>query len=469
MVRLAFFLAEQRLHAVLTSWGGSRCLRVPQQTALSQGWHGQRRGFRPSLAAASAGGSPEQPLMRGARGRAPQPPAQQPAPDAWEQACQQWRQKVEAFYQQHGRLPRATAGKPNPFLPGEKELGRWVDRQRQCYKGNKQPPLSAERIAALDATPGWMWEDYSPWKLRYQQVQDFVQQHDRLPREQAGKSNPMLPGEKELGSWCHTQRQRFKGNSEPPLTAEQQAALAALPGWYWYLDARWEQQRLELEAFQQQHGRPPRVRAGKSHPLLPGEKERGNWCYEQRKRWKGQSLSPPQSAEQQAALAALPGWYWDVEDVDGERWEQRRQEVVSFYQQHGRLPRKSAGKASPFLPGEKELGQWVNRQRQRYKGNIQPALSAEHVTALEVTPGWAWDDRSPWEQQRQKLEAFVWVHGRLPRDRPIKKGPLLEGEQELARWRRHQRRREQGSGGLAPLSAEQQAALKATPLWRREG
>ncbi|GAB4822658.1 hypothetical protein N2152v2_009704 [Parachlorella kessleri] len=388
-------------------------------------------------------------------------------------ACQQ----VAAFQRQHGRLPRASADARGPLVPGELPLGLWCVAQQRRKTGSKGPPLTAQERAALLAIPGWGWWASSrvtktwvqvPWEQRRQEVEAFHEQHGRLPRTAAGKASPLLPGERGLGMWVIRQRQCYKGNRRSLLSTERTMALEATPGWVWEPYSPWEQRRQEVEAFHQYHGRLPRATAGEASPFLPGEKKLGAWMDRQRQCYKGNGQLSL-SIERVAALEATPGWVWE----DCTPWELRCQQVQDFVRQHGRLPREEAGESNPLLPGERELGQWCGAQRQRFKGNRQPSLNAAQQAALDSLPGWYWDranvEDDRWEQQRQKLEAFVRVHGRLPRIRGTYKGPLLEGERELAYWRYNQQRRKQGTGGYAPLSAKQQAALKATPLWGTRG
>ena len=121
----------------------------------------------------------------------------------------------------------------------------------------------------------------------------------------------MLPGEKELGSWCNRQRQRYKGQEQPQLSSIELAALEAVPGWYWTaFDVQpWEHWYQQVADFVQQHGRLPRCTAHSGQPFLPDEKELGTWVRTQRQRRKGQKL-PQLSAEEVAALETVPGGYW---------------------------------------------------------------------------------------------------------------------------------------------------------------
>ncbi len=289
--------------------------------------------------------------------------------------------QVAAFFEQHGRWPRRRGSKAMPLRPGEKELGNWCNNQRQRWKGTQKPPLTPEQVAALEAMDGWVWEEWrlEPWEARYQQVAAFRQQHGRFPRQQATESKPFEEGEQGLGNWCDRQRQRWRGNTKPPLTPEQVAALEALPDWRWDEWAEvWEERRKQFATFVQQHGRLPRQVGSRARPLLEGEKELGRWCSTQRLRWRG-TEKPPLTPQQVAALESLTGWRWDEW---AEAWEERRQQVAAFVQQHGRLPRKSGSRARPLLEGEKELGYWLNNQRVRLRGQGgRAALSAEQLAA----------------------------------------------------------------------------------------
>ncbi|GAB4822680.1 hypothetical protein N2152v2_009726 [Parachlorella kessleri] len=443
-----------------TGGGGGKAgkgdLRHPPQPKM-------RSGFRPSLAA-RAGGSAEQPT-------APQPPGspqqqqpvQQAPSDVWQRACQ----RVAAFQRQHGRLPRASAAGQGPLLPGERPLGVWCTEQQRRKAGSKGPPLTAQERKALLAIPGWVWwatrRAVRPWEQWRQEVEAFYQRHGRLPRAAAGQASPFLPGEQALGYWVGDQRKKFKGQSRDPLSGERLAALEGTPGWSWgeFVRTPWENHYQQVQDFVQQHGQLPRLNLSNSTSHLPFEKELGRWIDMQRRSNKRQKLS----AEQVAALEATPGWCW--EEWSKQPWELQRQEVEAFYQQHGRLPRGAAGKPSPFLPGEKELGAWVQTQRQYYKGQRQRPLPAERIAALEATLGWAWEDWTPWEQRRQEVEAFCQQHGRLPRSEAGVSNPMLPGERELGSWIGRQRQRYKGHQPPR-LSADQRAALDAIPGWRWE-
>ncbi len=226
--------------------------------------------------------------------------------EPWESRCQQ----LQTFVRQHGRLPRYTAGKSSPFLHAEKGLGNWVRNQRQQYKARK---LSAEQIAALEATPGWCWAEWSQqaWESRLQQVHSFVLEHGRLPRQQGSKGMPLQPREKALGSWCNQQRQRWKGKTQPAAADGRAAGRSSHCSWL-----VWGRGRLVgaavgaaaaaaegLCAAAQAHA----TRAGHAEGAAAGGRA-GAGTLAAAAAAERHGRGPPLTAKQVAALEAIPLW-----------------------------------------------------------------------------------------------------------------------------------------------------------------
>jgi len=124
--------------------------------------------------------------------------------------------EFNAMRERLGRNPSKTSSDVT-----ERRLGKWMEHQRANKKKNK---LSADRIAILNAIPGWSWiaHDYD------EVVAEFCTMRERLGRDPSTKSSDVT--ERRLGKWMEHQRANKKKNK---LSADRIAILNAIPGWSW--------------------------------------------------------------------------------------------------------------------------------------------------------------------------------------------------------------------------------------------
>jgi superfamily II DNA or RNA helicase len=145
-----------------------------------------------------------------------------------ERATSQWHEwlgLLQAFVAEFGRLPKQAES-----YRGVK-LGEWCYKQRVNYR---KGILAAERIAALEGVSGWKWvvseahvgDPAARWAMMLSLLQAFVAEFGRVPRQAE-----QYRGVK-LGKWCGRQRENYRKGK---LSAEQVAALEALPVWKWVL------------------------------------------------------------------------------------------------------------------------------------------------------------------------------------------------------------------------------------------
>ena len=225
---------------------------------------------------------------------------------AWGEGAEaRWLEKLAALrahVAEHGRLPPCERG------PG---LGGWIAIQRTAKnaadagepRGNKMTP---ERAAALEAVPGWTWEPReASWEEKLAALRAHVAVHGQLPSH----SHPSR-----LGVWVDTQRSAKRGMDAGrrgglKMTPARVAALEGVPGWAWEADveAGWREKLTALEAFVAEHGRLPAPR----HPSGLGA-----WVQSQRTAKRaadtGRACRNKMTPQRAAALAAVPGWVWEV-------------------------------------------------------------------------------------------------------------------------------------------------------------
>ena len=102
-------------------------------------------------------------------------------------------------------------------------VGWWVTRRRRDYRADT---LSAERVAELEALPGWQWDpNEHRWQTGFAALVGYV--------EVQGHASP-LRGERfdeyPVGDWVRAQR---TAQARGRLPSEREACLEALPGWRW--------------------------------------------------------------------------------------------------------------------------------------------------------------------------------------------------------------------------------------------
>jgi superfamily II DNA or RNA helicase len=103
------------------------------------------------------------------------------------------------------------------------KLGSWVAAQRVARRRGQ---LSGERIARLEALPGWHWEVRKErWEKGFAHLKHFVatHRHARVPIK-------AVDGDFKLGQWVTVQRSAFRLGR---LSQAQIARLENLPGWTW--------------------------------------------------------------------------------------------------------------------------------------------------------------------------------------------------------------------------------------------
>lgn len=107
-------------------------------------------------------------------------------------------------------------------------LGFWVTRRRRDYRAGM---LSTERVADLEALPGWQWDpNEHRWRKGFAALAEYAAVH--------GHASPTR-GERfddyPVGDWVRAQRDAWTNGR---LTADRVERLQSLPGWRWSPESR---------------------------------------------------------------------------------------------------------------------------------------------------------------------------------------------------------------------------------------
>ncbi|MGW8431720.1 helicase associated domain-containing protein [Curtobacterium citreum] len=308
---------------------------------------------------------------------------------------------ADNFYPMVQRLSRFVARHGHSLVPSKgatTALGRWVRLQRTHYKAGG---MSAERIAALEAVPNWVWSDPEryerAWQARLGEFVNLVAHFGHADTEMW----LLEPGVQQARAWAVKQRRDYRAGVLDPSRAE---TLAALRGW------RWSTNRRQFDDTLQELALALSVEAADLPPHLR------EWVTRQRLRYKRGVLS----AAATAALSALPNWSWREPASKHRRkpaHERRRVgQVVPHRPLGGDLGRATASRVAPVADHALEeqlaaLDVYLNRwghavvppfkkingvnvgdlvrlwRRQHRDGSLRPTI----VAALESRPAWHWE------------------------------------------------------------------------------
>ncbi|QXC46684.1 MULTISPECIES: DEAD/DEAH box helicase [Rhodococcus erythropolis group] len=172
-----------------------------------------------------------------------------------------------------------------------------------------------------------------------------------------------------------------------------------------------------------------------------GGMDLGGWVAQRRKNYRKGQLSPRRIAE----LESLPGWVWDVLEVE---WTKMLGVLERYGAEHG---------TTSFTRKKVEgtnLAYWVGHQRRDYRAGI---MSPDRIAALENIPGWTWEPASAaWEQAMMLLRRYVGEHGSAK----TPKNAVLDDFQ-LGQWVINRRVEFRAQ----VLAADRVAELEALPGW----
>lgn len=207
-----------------------------------------------------------------------------PTVDAWPVAYQ----RLCDFVRREGH-----AAVPLPLVVDGFALGSWVGSQRGLYGHGT---LAAERVAALEALPGWSWNvPEERFAAGVAAVAAFFAREGHCdPTGSHSKSGV------HLASWIYRARSlQREGRLEPG----RQAQLEAIAGWCWEAPTgAWEQSFDRLRSWLDSHDNvyPPQK------VVLDDGFRIGAWVAKQRTRGRAGELL----LERVRRLEALPGWVW---------------------------------------------------------------------------------------------------------------------------------------------------------------
>lgn len=260
-----------------------------------------------------------------------------------------------------------------------KELGQWVQQQRNCRKG--YGTISQQRIDRLDEID-FVWDEYqAKWDKMYNELCEFKKKHGHC------NVSEKCPADRKLGMWVRSQREYKRDDkiSQNRIHRMEQIGFEWEPG-----NVKWEQKYAQLCAFQKKYGH-----CNVPHSKTPEEfKGLLAWVKMQRtaKNWR-KSIS-------QSRVDRLESIGFRWEGSKEAAWNERFDELQEFRQEHGHCNVPTVYKR------RKKLNGFVNSQRQLYR---EGKLGSDRIAKLESV-GFNWigirktkSQKLPREEQKKSV------------------------------------------------------------------
>ncbi|MFP5375274.1 MAG: Helicase associated domain protein, partial [Acidimicrobiia bacterium] len=214
-----------------------------------------------------------------------------PRNDAWPAAYA----RLVAFVERHGHARVPDGADADGFC-----LGAWATAQRTQHR---RGTLSAERVAALEALPGWVWSIHGArLDAAVAALEAFAARHGHCePGPDQGEEGRRLAG------WVVRARAQ---HGEGRLEAARAQRLEAIAGWRW--DAPMDREAAWAAAWETNLAALLRWTPA-SGGALPRQGDVdddgvriGAWVAKQRSKHRAGRLGPDRASR----LEALPGWAW---------------------------------------------------------------------------------------------------------------------------------------------------------------
>eukprot|EP00536_Pseudo-nitzschia_multiseries_P012591 jgi/Psemu1/290388/fgenesh1_pg.490_\ len=336
---------------------------------------------------------------------------------------------------------------PYRHVEGGEKLGTWIHYQRTLMRNRKMPGDRLEQLTGLGV---------SSTKARTKWDRMF----DLLSRYNEREGDPNVPhshtedGEN-LGTWLAYQRKLKKMGKLSPDKLEKLEGLGGLAWGKHHPNAaqqkHWDRMLSLLCAYREREGDCCVPLNYVEHDAETGTRsELGTWLDRQRLAGARGTLHP-QNQRKLRDVGVLVGPLAEEGGVHSRRWEDMHRRLLEYRQREGHCSVPQSYKD----PDGKNLGTWLNTQRQSHKHGT---LDRELAEKLEAIEGFTW--RVPpgthqWDTMCCLLKDYRDAEGdcNVPRDYVAIHGTQPK---QLGRWLHRQRR----SNKNGELSAHREQRLE---------
>ena len=225
---------------------------------------------------------------------------------------------AESYYKHHEHLNIPYSFKTTNGYEYDEEgvnLGKWISRQRQAYKGYGATKITEEQIKLLEKI-GMVPDVYNDtWMKNYNLAKSYYKHHGHLNIPQRFKTTNGYEYDEEgfnLGNWIICQRQSYKGQGTCKLTEEQKKLLEKIGMVFDVHSDDWMKKYKLAESYYKRHGNseiPRNFKTTNGYEYDEQGINLGRWISNQRQAYKGYGTT--KITEEQIKLLEKIGMNFD--------------------------------------------------------------------------------------------------------------------------------------------------------------
>ena len=391
-----------------------------------------------------------------------------------------WMDKYElakAYYDHYGDLEISANFKTKNGYEYDENgvaLGKWINTQRQAFKGNSGYKISKEQIELLKEIGMRFETNYKEeeWNKKYELAKAYYEHYGNLEIPQSFKTKNGYEYDENgvaLGKWINTQRQAFKGNSGYKISKEQIELLKEIGMRFEtnYKEEEWNKKYELAKAYYEHYGNleiPQSFKTKNGYEYDENGVALGKWINTQRQAFKGNSGY--KISKEQIELLKEIGMRFET-NYKEEEWNKKYELAKAYYEHYGNLEIPQSFKTKNGYEYDENgvaLGKWINTQRQAFKGNSGYKISKEQIELLKEI-GMRFETNykeEEWNKKYELAKAYYEHYGNLeiPQSFKTKNGyEYDENGVALGKWINTQRQAFKGNSGYK-ISKEQIELLK---------
>ena len=225
------------------------------------------------------------------------------------------------------------------------------------------------------------------WMDKYELAKAYYEHNNNLEIPLSFKTNNGYEYDEngiKLGAWINTQRNAYKGRGNFKITEEQIRLLEEIGMIFDVYGAKWKEKYELAKAYYEYNNNleiPRSFKTNNGYEYDENGINLGDWIHTNRKAYKGRGCS--KITEEQIRLLEEIGMIFDVY---GANWKEKYELAKAYYEHNNNLeiPRSFRTK-NGYEYEEKgiNLGNWINLQRQAYKGRGHSKITEEQIRLLE--------------------------------------------------------------------------------------